>query len=352
MEPAVTGTSTLSGVSISSLALMKLVQHGTRSLPELCAGSLLGLDDGEGQLEVTGCFPYPSASSMTAAAFAEDGEELDANQIEADISDFRLDYMRLLRDCQSSDDFCVGWYRTVNMGDWCTLDIVEQQYEHQEECDAQTGKAKSVLVIYDPYQTENGVLAIKALRLTDAFMDVMRVRLSSDPKHMSASDVALSQMKMGDVFYEIPIAFTSGGTLAARAVEQFAPLAETVQFDRLVLDPNPKLEKNLAFAVEELEHLKSEAQNGANFQKFMVKQKQQQELWVAQRKQENLHREKRGEEPLPLRDLSLSFFKTYRDASKLNTLLIRKQIQVYCEQVDEAANNSFEKLRLLGALQQ
>ena len=61
------GAATLSKVSLSSLALLKIVQHGTRALPELCAGSLLGLDDGHGCLEVTDCFGYPSASAAPSA---------------------------------------------------------------------------------------------------------------------------------------------------------------------------------------------------------------------------------------------------------------------------------------------
>ena len=61
-EPLVTGAITLTRVSLSSLTLMKIVQHGTRSLPELCAGSLLGLDDGKGGLEVSDCFAFPVVS--------------------------------------------------------------------------------------------------------------------------------------------------------------------------------------------------------------------------------------------------------------------------------------------------
>jgi translation initiation factor 3 subunit H len=72
---------------------------------------------------------------------------------------------------------------------------------------------------------------------------------------------------------------------------------------------------------------------------------------VALRKQENAQREKRGEEPLPMRDSSMQFFKTYRDPSKLNTLLVRKQIDVYCGQIDDWAAQSFEKLHLVGAVQ-
>jgi len=330
MEPEVTGAATLKKVTISSSALMKIVQHGTRSLPELCAGSLLGLDDGEGRLEISDCFAYPSSNAITAGA--EDDDDA-AAQAESDVAEFREDMLRLLRDC-NSEEFSVGWYRTVNMGDWCNANIIEQQFEHQDECDQGTGKAKSVLILYDPYQTDKGVLSIKAVRLTDAFMEIMRVRASQEPGYAVASVIALSKLRMSDVFYEIPIEFEVSSTLAQIALTelrvgsgstQASAELSNVGLDRLVLATDPYLEKNVTFAIEELDNLKDELQ----FQKQVAKQKQGQDKWAGQRRQENM-----------LRD------------SKLASLLVRKQIDIYCDQINDWAAQSFEKLYLVGAVQQ
>lgn len=356
-EPVISGSVTLSKVKLSSLALLKIVQHGTRSLPELCAGSILGLDDNSGVLEVSNCFPYPSLSSGTGAG--EEEEDILGYQNESDVSEFREDMLKLLRDC-NTDDFCVGWYRTVNMGDWCDLSLVEQQFEHQDECDQGTGKAKSVLIVYDPFQTENGVLSLKALRLTDAFMEIMRVRNSSDPKVAQASDIALSKTRINDVFYEIPIELDDGGTLASMALsnlrvglgEDRADDLQDVAFDRLVLCTEPYLEKNVAFAIEEMEALKEEQQSGNAYQKQVARQKMQQDRWIATRKQENAARAERGEEPLPLYDYNQPFFKVLKDSSKLGSLLVRKQIDIYCEQINDWSAQSLERLFLVGAAQQ
>jgi translation initiation factor 3 subunit H len=360
MEPAVTGVPTLTKVTISSLALMKIVQHGTRALPELCAGSLLGLDDGQGKLEVTDCFAYPSAGATGTAI--DDEDENAAAQAESDVTEFREDMMRLLRDC-NSDDFCVGWYRTVNMGDWCNATLIEQQFEHQDECDQGTGKAKSALLIYDPYQTDKGVLSVRALRLTDSFMEVMRVRSSPEARHAAASDAALSRFRMNDIFYEIPVEIDDSSTLArlaltdlrtsvgTSAVQQPFDVSE-IGLDRLVLATDPYLEKNVAFAIEELDALQEEQQKGQQYQKQIVRQKQLQDKWLAQRKHENAMRAERGEEPLPLKDSSLPFFRVLKDNSKLGSLLVRKQIDVYCEQINDWSAQSFEKLFLVGAIQQ
>jgi len=360
-EPAISGVATLTKVTISSLALMKIVQHGTRSLPELCAGSLLGVDDGKGGLEITDCFAYPSVSTTSATPSAVEDEDEDAGaQAESDVTEFREDMLRLLRDC-NSDDFCVGWYRTVNMGDWCNTNLVEQQFEHQDECDQGTGKAKSVLIVYDPYQTDKGMLSIKALRLTDVFMEIMRVRASADAKHAAASDAALSRLRMNDVFYEIPVEFDDSSTLARMALMELKTGSSAAQqpfelsdigLDRLVLATDPYLEKNVAFAIEELDSLQEEQQKGVQFQRQVQRQKQAQDKWIAQRKQENALRIERGEEPLPLKDLSQPFFKVLKDNSKLGSLLVRKQLDIYCEQVNDWSAQSFEKLFLVGAVQQ
>jgi translation initiation factor 3 subunit H len=345
----------LTKVTISSLALLKIVQHGTRALPELCAGCLLGLDDGAGGLEVTDGFAYPAASSG-ASADDEDG----SGQGESDAAEFREDMMKLLRDC-NVDDFCVGWYRTVNMGDWCNIDLIEQQFEHQEDCDQGTGKAKSCFLVYDPYQSERGVLALKAFRLTDAFMEVMRARSSQDPRFAHAGDSALSRFKMSDIFYEIPIDFADGSTMSTlaltdltvgRSSHQKAIETSDIGLERLVLSTDPYLEKNVAFAIEELDALHEEQQKSTQYQKALQKQKQNQDAWLEQRRKENSLRQERGEELLPMVDPSNPIFKVLRDSSKLGSLLVRKQVDVYCEQINDWSAQSFEKLFLLSAVQQ
>lgn len=167
---------------------------------------------------------------------------------------------------------------------------------------------------------------------------------------MAASDLAVSQLRMQDIFYEIPVCFSHGSTLARNALEQ-GWKGEDTGLDRLVLDHSAYLEKNVQFTSEELDRLKSEAYSSLNFQKHLAKQKVQQDRWLMQRRQENVLRETRGEEPLPLKDPSLSFFKTYRDQSKMGSLLVRRQLGVYCEQMDEWTSESFEKLYLVGAVQ-
>lgn len=359
MEPHVSGAATLSKVTVSSLALMKIVQNGTKSMPELCAGCLMGMDDGKGGLEITDVFAYPVAATSSNSG-GNDGDD-DEQDNEADIAEYREEMLKLLRDC-NMDDLYVGWYRTVNMGDFCDLELLEQFFIHQEECDQATGKAKSCMIVYDPFQTEKGVLSIKALRLTDAFMEVMRYHSPNTEARIALQrDAALSKFKMSDIFYEIPIEIVDSSTLGRLALTELTVGGESAKpsqaaesgFDRLALSGDPYLEKNVALAITQLDALQGELQRAKYFQTQLQKFKQQQEAWIVQRKMENAARAERGEEQLPLRDPNHpAFSKVPRDTSKLGSLLVRKQADIYCDQINEWSAQSLEKLFLLNSVQQ
>ena len=296
----------------------------------------IGVDDDQGRIEVTDCFGLPAPPPLM-----EGEDETQQSAVEQQEAEYTHEMMRLLRDA-NGDDNCVGWYRSVNMGDWCNADFVEEQFEQQEDLDT-AGIARSVLIMYDPYQTNNGRLAIKAVRLTDAFVEIMRARASADARVATASDVALSHFLNSDVFYEIPIVFACSPLQQALLHDVRPALGlDSIHFEDLVISGDPNLEKNVAFMVEELDRLQREKTMASIHQRNLASQKQQQTKFIAERKAENLARAARGEDPLPLKDLALDIFKPMRDSSKLSSLLIRKQVGIYCEQVFSFSADSFQ----------
>ena len=76
-------------VHVDGLALLKLVKHCHDCLPNLVAGSLLGLDEA-GILEVTHCFPIPSPAADEDPAEASTEEN------------FQMEFMKMLREVRSS----------------------------------------------------------------------------------------------------------------------------------------------------------------------------------------------------------------------------------------------------------
>jgi hypothetical protein len=173
-------------VQLDGLVLLKIIKHCTQSLPELCAGSLLGMDTESHALEVTNCFPFP--------VNADDDGDYDA-------AEYHSEMMNLLRDV-NVDNNSVGWYRSAYMGSFCTSDLVEHQFNHQSSLDQGSNQAKSVVLIYDPFQTKKGKLGLKAMRLSDKFMKEYAAHKASN----YTTELNLSSER---VLEEVPIEITN-----------------------------------------------------------------------------------------------------------------------------------------------
>jgi len=65
---------------------------------------------------------------------------------------------------------------------------------------------------------------------------------------------------------------------------------------------------------------------------------------------ENAQRQQRGEAPLPIED-NPALPKPAPEPSRLETLLVSRQIDAYCRQVNQFAGHAFSKLFLTSSLQ-
>ncbi|VAH47141.1 unnamed protein product [Triticum turgidum subsp. durum] len=139
-------------VQMEGLAVLKIIKHCEEFAPALVTGQLLGLDVGS-VLEVTNCFPFP---------IREDDEEADA-----DGANYQLEMMRCLREV-NVDNNTVGWYQSCLLGSFQTVELIETFMNYQENI------RRCVCIVYDPSRSSQGVLALKALKLTDSFMDLYR----------------------------------------------------------------------------------------------------------------------------------------------------------------------------------
>mmetsp|Transcript_15756 Transcript_15756/g.17786 ORF Transcript_15756/g.17786 Transcript_15756/m.17786 type:complete len:391 (-) Transcript_15756:201-1373(-) len=344
------GRQKLSAVQVDGLVVLKIIKHCNDSLPELCAGSLLGLDV-EKKLEVTNCFPFP-----------------DPEDEENDGTEYQLEMMKLLRDV-NVDNNCVGWYRSTNMGSFCTSDFVEFQFNYQEMLDQGEELSKSVVLIYDPYQTKKGHLSLKAYRLTDEFVKMYREKKAGTNAVQAAAEMARAAQAalLGEsqnptkanpeverFLIEVPIEITNSHFvhIYLRDIASENGMDQETQSDRLDLSTNSYLEKNLEYLVDEVDNLEAEQHKMQYHQRQIQKQQQQQQKWLQQRRMENKAREEAGEPLLPEEgDPNNPIFKPMQNPSKMESLLIRNQIGVYCDQVNTFAGASFSKLFLASGVQ-
>jgi len=134
-------------VQLDGLALLKIIKHCKENVPDVCTGQLLGLEM-SGRLEVTNCFPTLEETDDSDPPYA-------------------LEMLRKLRTI-NSDTTIVGWYQSAFLGSFFTNAVVKAQYDYQVKI------PNSVVIVYDPFRTTGGKLALKVYRLTNKFMKLYK----------------------------------------------------------------------------------------------------------------------------------------------------------------------------------
>jgi translation initiation factor 3 subunit H len=306
-------------VQIDGLVLLKIIKHCKENVPEGVTGQLLGLDIGK-SLEVTNCFPFP------------DGDDEDDDS-------YQLDMMKQLRTV-NVDYNTVGWYQSAFLGSFLDANIVETQYSYQQHI------PNSVCVVYDPFRTADGYLALKAYRLTEAFMGLFASQ-SFGCKAFSSKD-----MDSRDIFEEIPIQVHNAHLVHGFLYELREDKSMSCDYDRLNLFGNPYLQKNLEIMANCIDDFAQEQSKFQFHQRQAQRVKQQQQQYVLQKKEERQRAESLGQDVPPQEDLSKNaLFKAQPEPSRLETFLISNQIQHYADHLIATATASFNKLFIIEGLQ-
>ncbi|KAF4378432.1 hypothetical protein F8388_021626 [Cannabis sativa] len=361
-------------VQIEGLAILKIIKHCKEFSPALVTGQLLGLDVGS-VLEVTNCFPFP---------IREEDEE-----IEAEGANYQLEMMRCLREV-NVDNNTVGWYQSTLFGSYQTVELIETFMNYQENI------KRCVCIIYDPSRSNQGVLALKALKLSDAFMELHR------KKNFTGETLREKNLSWVDIFEEIPIKVSNSALISAFMTELEADTPVTqCDYDRLQLSTGPFMERNMEFLIECMDDLSMEQQKVCSplslslyiyiyiylylylshslshthththtvygnfrwlhnmmsiflqfqfYYRSLSRQQSQQQAWLQKRRAENAARKASGEDPLPEEDAANPIFKPLPEPSRLESFLITNQISNYCNQINGVAGQSFNRLYLMKAL--
>ncbi|XP_047975806.1 eukaryotic translation initiation factor 3 subunit H-like isoform X2 [Salvia hispanica] len=276
-------------VQIEGLVILKIIKHCKELSPALVTGQLLGLDVGS-VLEVTNCFPFP---------IREEDEE-----VEAEGANYQLEMMRCLREV-NVDNNTVGWYQSTMFGSFQTGELIETFMNYQENI------RRCVCIIYDPSRANQGVLALKALKLSDTFMELYRTN------NFKGEKLREKNLSFVDIFEEIPIKVSNSALISAFMTELEADTPVT-QFQF--------------------------------YYRNLSRQEAQKQAWLQKRRAENAARKNAGEEPLPEEDPTNPLFKPIPEPSRLDSFLITNQIANYCNQINGVAGQSFSRLYLMKAL--
>lgn len=306
-------------------ALLKIVKHCHESLPSMVTGSLLGMTDGNGVLEITHSFPFPE-SKYHKSSSSDDGE--DTAVLEG--HEFQLEMMRMLREV-NVDNNCVGWYQSMYLGIYSTSNLLENQLSYQTEL-----SPNAVVILYDPMQTANGSMVLKCYRLSDECVEMKKKDSNAfiNPKN---------------IFEEIPVVLTNPG-LARALLTDIASSSATsgavasknalvdmgtdTTFDRLDMSTNPYLEKHLEFLCGWVDELASEQH------KFQYYTRQ-------------LSRAEKGRDGKKAKRVGggdAAAWESSEAPRRMESLLLSNQINSYVDQMEKFSGSGLSKLYLMGGL--
>jgi len=307
-------------VHIEGLALLKIVKHCQESLPQLSSGSLLGLAQDSGVLEITHCFPFPDSTDNKATA----GDEVE-NTALIDGHEFQLEMMRMLREV-NVDNNCVGWYQSMYLGSYSTHSLLENQLSYQTDL-----SPNAVVILYDPIQTSHGNLVLKCYRLTQNCIDVKTQNKNTflDPKLL---------------FEQLPIKIMNSSLVQGFLYDVSDGKHGDYNFydttfDRLDLSTSPYLEKHLEFLCTWVDDLITEQHKFQYYTRSLSRNDKK-----FRSGNQSAGGKKKEEE--------LQAAWSANDAPRrMESLLISNQIRTYCDQMDKFAGGGFGKLYLAGGLQ-
>ena len=155
----------LKAVQVEGLVIMKIIKHCASKFPTTATGSLVGMDTNSGTLEVTNCFPFPIVEVPQDSHY--DGPHPNtaaaAPRAKSNAA-YQNEMISMMREV-NVDANNVGWYTSANMGNFCNLNFIENQYHYQKELNE-----KTVALVHDVSRSSQGALSHRSFRLSPQFM--------------------------------------------------------------------------------------------------------------------------------------------------------------------------------------
>merc|ERR1740138_1251498 len=139
--------------------------------------------------------------------------------------------MRCLREV-NVDNNTVGWYQSAYLGSHIEENLISTQYNYQESI------PKCVCLIFDPLKTAQGNLALKAVRLSDAFLALYK------GGEFSLDSILKAGVCAEDIFEELPLQVRNSNLIRAFLLQLDEELPKKSAGETSIT-ANPFLEKNL-----------------------------------------------------------------------------------------------------------
>ncbi|MCJ1322106.1 hypothetical protein MMC15_007451 [Xylographa vitiligo] len=337
----------LRSVQVEALVVMKIIKHCSQTFPTTATGFLVGMD-AQGTLQVTNSFPFPTTDLPSTDGHHDNNaaSNLAAAAPRAKVNAaYQIEMIRNLREV-NIDANNVGWYTSANMGNFVTLNMIENQYYYQKDLNERT-----VAIVHDVSRSSQGSLGLRAFRLSHPFMAAYR------EGKFTTESLQKSNLRHQDILVELPLQIHNShlltsflhqlpskpptteipfpADLAAVSVKdqnnQGAPLFPN--FDSLDLSIDPFLEKSCDLLLDSIETHHTELNNYQYYQRQLGREQAKITAWQLKRKAENASRVLTKQAPLP-EDEWTKLFKLPQEPNRLEVMLNSRQVEQYARQID------------------
>lgn len=297
-------------VQMDALVLLKMMKHCSENELNVVSGQLLGLNF-ENSLEVTNCYPMIQ-------------EEVKEEETNEDDQKYQLKMYQCLQDL-NVDQNIVGWYQSSDFESHLDLGMIDAQYNYQLDY----GK-RCVCILLEPSQTNKGRLKMKAIRLTDNFMELLKESYKTSTGIQITQDL-LSKHKLTNeqMFEQVPIKINSSKFLQILSYDWELNIdgMNSLDFENLDLSTNSFLDKSLENLSALTDYLYQEQGKFLYYQRKVAQQKQ----YMAKKKTE----EKEVE------------LKNIQQPTRIESLIISNQILNSQQEINDFSENLLKKLELL-----
>ncbi|TPX41936.1 hypothetical protein SeMB42_g05351 [Synchytrium endobioticum] len=361
VDKALLQTIPIHAVQLDALVVMKIIKHCRELAPTPVTGQLLGIDV-QGSLQVTNCFPFTVVSSGDA----DDAFSASA-PLEPDDAKYQLTMLKCLRQL-NYDVQTVGWYKSADLGSFWSQSFIDTQFQYQQSF------AQSVVIVYDTSRSSQGNLSLKAMRLTNTFMDLYR------QKRFTMESLVKNKLTPSSVVEYLPVKIHNSHLLTAmlHQMEESAAYPSlsmrlsqptssfkspiptvstpfTPNFDNLDLGGDGRLEKNLEYLGEAVDDHGQEQWRWQGWSRNYAKEQARIAQQVARKRADNATRAAGGQPLIHTEDeimvLQQSLNKiAANEPSRLETLVLTNQVDVYSKQMSEYGAAQLSKMFLVKAL--
>ncbi|KIW31730.1 eukaryotic translation initiation factor 3 subunit H, variant [Cladophialophora immunda] len=334
-------------VQLEALVVMKVIKHCASRFPTVATGSLVGMDNNSGTLEVTNTFPFPVVDLPPEAQFDNQPQHFNAAasapRAKANTA-YQAEMIRMLREV-NVDANNVGWYTSANLGNFVNANFIENQYHYQKELNE-----KTVALVHDVSRSSQGILSIRAFRLSPQFMTAYK------ENKFTTDNLLKSGLKYSDILVEVPVSvhnshlvttflhqvprmLASGVMKPPSSVDEIEnnPIVKNdtlaPSFESLSISIDPYLSQTCDNLLDSIETHHVEANNFSYYSRALAREQAKIQQWQQKRKAENAARALSKQPPLP-EDEWQKLFKLPTEPSRLESMLNSRQVEQYARQVD------------------